>query len=124
MSMFTLFIKDSFSAAHRLEEYQGKCETLHGHNFMVEVSVAGETLNTTGMLIDFTILKEHLREVLKTLDHSYINEIPFFRERAASSEYIAMYIFQLLRTRINERSVILQEVKVWESESACASYHE
>lgn len=124
MGMFTISIRDSFSAAHRLEHVQGKCEALHGHNFMVEVSVVGDKLNNDGMLVDFQILKKYLGEVLDSLDHSYINDKSFFKERAGSSEYIAMYIFHELKLRIKEKTFSLHEVKVWESEKSWASYRE
>jgi len=124
MGMFTISIRDSFSAAHRLEHVQGKCEALHGHNFMVEVSVVGDKLNNDGMLVDFKVLKNYLKEVLDSLDHSYINDKSFFKERASSSEYIAMYIFQELKSQIKEQTFSLLEVKVWESEKSWASYRE
>jgi 6-pyruvoyltetrahydropterin/6-carboxytetrahydropterin synthase len=122
--MFTLCVKDSFSAAHRLEDYHGKCEELHGHNFAVEAIFEGEKLNKGGMAVDFKILKDHLKGVLENLDHTYINDIPFFTKRASSSEYIAMYIYGDLKKRAKSGPVRLVEVKVWESEKAWASYHE
>ncbi len=45
--MFTLCVKDSFAAAHRLVGYKGKCEELHGHNFAVEVFLSGHRLEMT-----------------------------------------------------------------------------
>jgi len=122
--MFTLCVKDSFSAAHRLEDYHGKCEELHGHNFMVEALFDGEQLGMSGMVIDFKILKNYLKDILKNLDHSYINDIDFFKQRASSSEYIAMYIYDELKKMIDNGPVRLTEIKVWESEKAWASYHE
>ena len=75
--MFTLCVKDSFAAAHRLVGYQGKCEDLHGHNFAVEAFFSGEKLGDDGLLVDFKILKDYLKNVLDSLDHKYLNEIPF-----------------------------------------------
>ena len=122
--MFTHYVKDVFSAAHRLENYHGKCEELHGHNFFVEAFFSGETLGSDGMLVDFKVLKQYVRNILNILDHKFINEIPFFRERASSSEYIAIFIFQELKSVIKEKNVSLREVKVWESENAYAAYGE
>ena len=122
--MFTLCVKDSFSAAHRLEDYNGKCEQLHGHNFIVEALFSGERLSGSGMVIDFKILKGHLKDILNNLDHTCINDIPFFSQRASSSEYIAMYIYDELKRAMENRPARLTEVKVWESETAWASYHE
>ena len=122
--MFTLCVKDTFSAAHRIEDYNGKCEELHGHNFLVEALFSGSNLGRTGMLVDFKLLKNHLKKILDTLDHKYINEIPFFKKRASSSEYLAMYIFDELKKRIKGKETALKEVRVWESEKAYAAYHE
>lgn len=120
--MFTLCVKDSFAAAHRLESYQGKCEALHGHNFRVEALFEGEELNKEGMLVDFAVLKGHVKEALSALDHTYLNEIPFFKERASSSEYLAVYIYNSLGALTQEGVVTVREVRVWESDTACASY--
>lgn len=122
--MFTLCVKDTFSAAHRIEDYNGKCEELHGHNFLVEVLFTGDSLGRGGMLVDFKILKNYLKNILDTLDHKYINEIPFFRERASSSEYLAVYIFNELKKLIKEKEVTMKEVRVWESEKTYAAYYE
>ena len=120
--MFTLCVRDSFAAAHRIEEYHGKCEELHGHNFKVEALVQGDTMGEGGMLLDFAVLKARLREVTGSLDHTYINEIPFFKERASSSEYLALYIYDRLRDLLRNERVSLYEVRVWESENAYAAY--
>ncbi len=122
--MFTLCVKEAFSAAHRLENYHGRCEELHGHNFMVEAFFKGQSLDQGGMVIDFALLKNRLHSVLDTLDHKYINDIPFFRERASSSEYLAMYIFHELKQSFKEGAAAPAEVRVWESETAWVAYGE
>jgi len=120
--MFTLSVKDSFAAAHRLEGYRGKCEELHGHNFVVEVLIAGEKLGTDGLLVDFKIIKDHLHNVLERLDHKYLNDIAFFADRASSAEYIAMYVYGEIQKIFRQENVSLKEVRVWESEKAYAAY--
>ncbi len=120
--MFTLFVRDTFAAAHRLELYHGKCEELHGHNFKVEALFQGEEVGPEGMVLDFAILKGHLRQIIADLDHRYINEIPFFRERASSSEYLALYVYDRLQKLLAQEVVTVREVRVWESENAYAAY--
>ncbi len=120
--MFTLCVKDSFAAAHRLVGYKGKCEELHGHNFAVEVHLSGERLGDDGMLVDFKTIKANLQVVLDVLDHKYINDVPFFAERASSAENIAMYIFTEMERLMGGERVNVGKVTVWESEKACASY--
>lgn len=120
--MFILSVRDTFAAAHRLESYHGKCENLHGHNFAVEALFEGEQVNAEGMLVDFAVLKGYLKKVLAELDHTFINEIPFFRERASSSECIAVYIHDRLKGLIKEEGVKVREVRVWESENVYAAF--
>lgn len=120
--MFTLFVRETFAAAHRLELYHGKCEALHGHNFRVEVLIEGEKLGKEGMLLDFAVIKAHLRGIVADLDHKYINEIPFFSERASSSEYMALYIYDRLKELLLCENVAVKEVRVWESDNAYAAY--
>jgi 6-pyruvoyltetrahydropterin/6-carboxytetrahydropterin synthase len=120
--MFTLCVKDSFAAAHKLVGYQGKCEDLHGHNFSVEAFFSGEKLGNDGLLVDFKILKDYLKNVLDSLDHKYLNEIPFFIKQASSAEYIAMYIFGEVEKQMKGKEAILQEIRVWESDKAYAAY--
>ncbi len=120
--MFTLFVRETFAAAHRLELYHGKCEALHGHNFRVEALIEGEKIGKEGMLLDFAVFKAHLRRIVADLDHTYINEIPFFSERASSSEYMALYIYDRLKELLLSENVAVKEVRVWESDNAYAAY--
>lgn len=86
-------IREEFAAAHALRHYKGKCENLHGHNFKVEVCLEGRAIDEkTGMLLDFTIVKSELREILAGLDHQMINDLPYFADISPSSENIALYI--------------------------------
>jgi 6-pyruvoyltetrahydropterin/6-carboxytetrahydropterin synthase len=122
--MFTLYIRDTFAAAHRIEMYHGKCEELHGHNFKVEALFEGEQIARDGMLLDFAILKSSLRTIVNDLDHKYINDIPFFKERASSSEWLAFYFYGRLKEQLEGQAVAVREVRVWESENAYAAYRE
>jgi len=122
--MYEIRIKDSFSGAHRLRNYHGKCEALHGHNWKVEVLVGADSLDEGGMVLDFKILKESTHKILEILDHSYLNELPDFLEINPSSENISRYVFDRLKPVIEGHGVVLKRVTVWESETTCASYYE
>ena len=76
------------------------------------------------MVLDFRRLKETAQAVLETLDHRYLNEIPYFIEVNPSSENIAKYIFDRMRNRLGEKGVRVTRVTAWESAGACASYYE
>lgn len=122
--MFEVTIKKSFSAAHVLKEIGGLCEDLHGHNFVVEVTVKGESLNREDLLIDFRILKRWTNEILEQLDHKYLNEIEFFKGMNPSSEQIARYIHNRLTDNIKSINLSVARVTVWESENARVDYYD
>jgi 6-pyruvoyltetrahydropterin/6-carboxytetrahydropterin synthase len=120
--MYEVAIKKTFAAAHRISEIGGKCEALHGHNFVVEVSVTSESLNEEGLLIDFRTLKRWTEEVLDQLDHKYLNDIDYFKNLNPSSEQIARYLYDRVDERARQGNVHLSRVTVWESENSCATY--
>ena len=118
--MFELKAQMYFAAAHHLLNYEGECENQHGHNWMVEAFVKGETLDRSNILIDYKVLKRELNSVLDLLDHKDINELPEFEGESPSSEMIAGFIYHKLKERI----VQLSKVSVWETQTSCASYFE
>ena len=120
--MYEVKIKADFSAAHNLREVGGKCESLHGHNFTVEAAVESASLDENGMVIDFRHLKTKTKEILDTLDHKYLNELPFFRSANPSSENLAAYIFDELAKAIDRGSRRVIWVSVWESETSRAIF--
>jgi len=120
--MYEISVRASFSSAHNLRSYKGKCERLHGHNWQVEVYLRGENLDEEGMLMDFKKLKMLLKQVLEELDHRYINEIPPFDKLNPTSENIAKYIYDKLSAKVDKEGVKLYRVDVWETESSRASY--
>ena len=122
--MYRLKIVTSFAAAHNLNNYQGECENLHGHNWRVEVTVTAKELDKAGLGIDFKILKAETREFLGTLDHKYLNELQAFQGVSPSSENISRFIYQELGKKLNNSNVKVEMITVWESDFACASYYE
>jgi 6-pyruvoyltetrahydropterin/6-carboxytetrahydropterin synthase len=120
---FTLTSQLEFAAAHHLRGYDGNCARLHGHNWKVEVSVSGKDLNQVGMLIDFKEIKRRAKDILKTLDHYYLNEIhPFNAELNPTAENIAYYLFQQLAMIIDDDRIQLSAIKVWENDRNCATF--
>ncbi|MBM3250418.1 MAG: 6-carboxytetrahydropterin synthase QueD [Candidatus Omnitrophica bacterium] len=117
--MFSIKVEDVFSSAHNLRGYKGKCEELHGHNWRVQVEVAGEKLDKAGMLLDFKAMKAKLKGVLGGLDHKYLNNIPYFKKVNPTSENIARYIYD----RVKAQGLKVNAVTVWESENSRATYY-
>lgn len=120
--MYEVTIKKSFSAAHLLKEIGGKCEELHGHNFLAEISVSADSLNSEGLLIDFRVVKRWTDEVLEALDHKYLNGLDFFNGRNPSSEAIALFLYERIGEKALQAKVTLSKVTVWESENSCVTY--
>jgi 6-pyruvoyltetrahydropterin/6-carboxytetrahydropterin synthase len=120
--MYEITITRSFSAAHVLKDIGGKCEGLHGHNFIVDVSLAAPDLNKEGLLLDFRILKEWTDEILDALDHKYLNELPYFINLNPSAENLARFLHDRITEKAAEQNIEVSCVTVWESENARASY--
>jgi 6-pyruvoyltetrahydropterin/6-carboxytetrahydropterin synthase len=125
----TLTVKTHFSAAHRLaipslsleenQEIYGKCARPHGHghNYHLEVTVAGNINERTGMLVDLGALQEVIDEyVVEPFDHTFLNkDIPYFAEVVPTAENIAVRIADLLRSPIKELGADLDKIKLIES---------
>lgn len=61
------------SAAHRLTlDYESKCTQLHGHNWLITVYCKSAELNANGMVVDFTIIKQMIKD---RLDHQVLNDV-------------------------------------------------
>ena len=125
----TLTVKTHFSAAHRLaipslsfeenQEIYGKCARPngHGHNYHLEVTVAGEIDERTGMLVDLGALQSVIDEyVVEPFDHTFLNkDIEYFAEVVPTAENIAVRIADLLRSPIKEIGAELDKVRLIES---------
>ncbi len=121
--MFELKVVTHFAAAHQLKMVAKKCENLHGHNWKIEVCVAGENLNDAGVLVDFGELKQNVSEIMTRLDHNFLNELDYFNDHnPPSSENIAVYIANSLQTMLKDPRIRVTSVTAWESENACATY--
>lgn len=120
--MYELKVTTRFAAAHRLTMVGAKCENLHGHNWKIEVYLAGSRLDAAGVLMDFGEVKARLRKIIAQLDHQFLNELPMFEGRQPSSELIAAFIAEELRKAMDSPGVRVSRVNAWESEDCCATY--
>jgi len=120
--MYRLFVEEHFDAAHRLRNYQGKCENLHGHRYKVVAHVKTEKLDNNGLAYDFTQLKQHLRNILARFDHAYLNEVSPFDQIEPSSENLATTIYNELQPYLSGSPVTLASVEVWESPTTGVVY--
>jgi len=122
--MFELRVVTRFAAAHRLTMVGAKCENLHGHNWKIEVYVQGQSTDKGGVLVDFGVIKRHVRALMETLDHKFLNELEYFSEGTPpSSENIARYLADSLAARMDLPGIRVSRVTAWESDDASATYY-
>ena len=129
--------RERFNAAHRLfrEEFTdeqnleifGKCSNpnWHGHNYELFVTVKGEINKETGFLVNLKRLSRLIKEnVISQLDHKNINlEVKFMNGKLASTENLAVGIWNELEQPIKLLGAELHCVKVTESENNFVEYH-
>ena len=126
MPKISLTKKYSFSAAHRLHSEQlsdeqnmevfDKCNNYygHGHDYYVEVTVAGTLENETGMLISLAQLDKAVNGFLTTLDHKHLDlEIAYFNQNTSTGENIVQYLWHELNQRIPDGK--LYHIRLWET---------
>ena len=123
--MFVVSVQAHYDSAHFLRNYHGKCERLHGHRYVVEVALASETLNRSGIAFDFVDVKRHLRELADGLDHENLNDLEPFLEVEPSAENQAKYFWhELKRLLPKDQAEALVYTRVWETPTQWAQYTE
>jgi 6-pyruvoyltetrahydropterin/6-carboxytetrahydropterin synthase len=123
----------TFCYGHRLLNYDGKCKHLHGHNGRAVITLAAESLDRLGMVLDFSDLKRIVGGWIdENLDHKMLLHhddpaLPMLRQQGEpifvlgvnpTAENIARLIFDVTA----ERGFPVVEVKLWETDSCYATY--
>ncbi len=131
--MYTVTRSISFCYGHRLLNYQGPCQHLHGHNARAVITLQAEELDRRGMVMDFVDIKQRVKEWIDAeLDHTMLlhEHDPFLavmREHGErvyavpfnpTAENIARMIFE----RVQQQGFPVIEVSLWETESSKATY--
>ncbi|HEX9764061.1 MAG TPA: 6-carboxytetrahydropterin synthase QueD [Candidatus Acidoferrales bacterium] len=122
--MFEIAVEETFAAGHALRGYKGKCENVHGHNYKVRVVLTGEKLDHVGLVYDFVELKKRMDEVIRGIDHKFLNDLPPFTELNPSAENIAKYFYDELSRRLaaGPNGARLREVTIFETDTTTATY--
>ena len=132
--MIYLTRKAEFSASHYYhnpelspEENQrlfGKCNNPHGHghNYTLEVTVAGDVDSKTGMVLDIKDLKQLVEdEVLQSMDHRFLNqEVPVFSSTLPTTENIAVEIWKRLAQKLPNGK--LHRIRLYETPDLYVDY--
>jgi 6-pyruvoyltetrahydropterin/6-carboxytetrahydropterin synthase len=118
--------RETFNAAHQLhdpglsdEENQrlfGKCANLHGHNYVLEVVVAGEIQDGTGYVLDLKQLSDLIcRRVIDEVDHRNLNtDVPWLQGRIPTAENLAVAFWERISSELPEG--LLRSVRLWETD--------
>ena len=128
-------IRFGFSAGHTLWRHTGKCRNLHGHNYVVEVEIYGTMDEETGMVMDFGVLKEKVRDrVIGWWDHKFLIQKDDYRlqsllssqeaftaivitDHPPTAEWMALAIKEAVSEAMGvSRLSHLHRVRVWETE--------
>lgn len=139
----------TFDSAHQLTDYYGKCESMHGHTYKLQVTLEGE-VQKNGLVIDFVVLKRIVKKhVLDMLDHKVLNDVV----KNPSAENLVVWIWdrlkdlqKLLHEEVNDpnlaehikkilrddseglqktefdKALRLYEVKLWETPNSWITY--
>jgi len=121
--MYTLSIERKISTAHQLRDYNGPCARTHGHNWRIKLDIQCDTLDDTGIAIDFTNLDKKLWEVINPFDHQLINSIPPFDKLNPTAENLVKYFYDQLQTSLADE-VSIKKVSLWETDEYMVSYEE
>ncbi|HIW13270.1 MAG TPA: 6-carboxytetrahydropterin synthase QueD [Candidatus Salinicoccus stercoripullorum] len=99
----------NFSAAHHIPDRRaGKCANIHGHTYFVNMTIAGNTLDDLGFLVNFSDIKKLIDEAF---DHTLLNDHPHFSDMPPTSETLAKTIHGMVSEyleRLDNRPVCLQ----------------
>ena len=118
--------RESFNAAHQLcdpglsddenRRLFGKCANLHGHNYILEVVVAGQIDQATGYILDLKSLSDLIaRRIIRDVDHRNLNtDVPWLKGRVPTSENLAQAFWERLRPELPDG--LLRSVRVWETD--------
>ncbi|HQH22824.1 MAG TPA: 6-carboxytetrahydropterin synthase [Bacteroidales bacterium] len=135
--MIYLTRRERFSAAHRMfrqdwtdeknMEVFGKCSNprWHGHNYELFVTVKGEISEETGFIMNVGRLKEIIRaRIIDRIDHRNINlEVDFMKGKTATTENLAISIWDELRPFIEQEGAKLHCVRICETENNSIEYY-
>jgi 6-pyruvoyl-tetrahydropterin synthase len=125
--MYDVGIKRRFYARHYLVGDFGEETQPHGHQYEAEWSCRVEGLDENGFAVDIALMEEALDRVLERISGVLLNEQGYFQGRQASVEHLAVFLWLELAADLDKLGfdasrLIETTVKIWESETAWASY--
>ena len=125
--------KEHFSSSHKLDnpeisreqnvEIFGKCNNLHGHNYYIEVTLAGTIESESNYVMDLKILKLIIHdEILSKVDHKFLNETEMFKNVIPTMENMVMKFWEVLEPKVKRDNVRLYSIRLFETEKNYVEY--
>ncbi len=125
--------REHFSSSHKLEnsglsqqkneELFGKCNNFHGHNYYIEVTLAGTPDPESNYVMDLKLLKQIIHEeILDKVDHKFLKEIDMFKDVIPTTENMAVSFWKALADKVKRENVSLYSVKLYETEKNYVEY--
>src|SRR3954454_20021812 len=119
---FEISTTHQFSAAHQLKLHDGTLEPLHGHNWVVRVTVGRQGLDAIGVVMDFHELERLVNSIVGRLHNQHLNEVPPFNgELNPTTENVALHVARSLNGQLPD-GVGLLWIEVWETATCRAVY--
>ncbi len=118
--------RESFNAAHQLcdpnlsdaenRRLFGKCANLHGHNYALEVVVAGQIDQASGYVMDIKLLSDVVcRQIIQDVDHRNLNtDVPWLKGLIPTAENLALVFWERLQPELPDG--LLRSVRLWETD--------
>jgi len=120
--LFTITATTNFRAGHQLK-FASMTEPYHCHDWIVEAAIGGQSLDNSGLLLDFNKLKKILERIICRFDGRKLEDLECFENINTSAENIAKYIYDSLKTLLPKRISLLY-VEVTETPDCRAKYSE
>ena len=130
-----------FCAGHRLMNHGGKCENLHGHNYIAQIFVTGQQTDSIGRVVDFSVIKNLFKtwidkqwdhamllweedtvsiDALRTIQPNRIHVMPYNPTAENMARYLLESIAPELLEQIPQYNVHVSKVAIWETDTSCA----
>lgn len=125
--------KEHFSASHRLDnpgfnkkkntDLFGKCNNFHGHNYYLEVTLAGTPDKDSGYVMDLKKLnKIILNTIINKVDHKFLNDVEMFKGTVPTTENMAIIFWKVLESKVKMKNARLYSIKLFETEKNFVLY--
>jgi len=137
----TIMKQIGFCAGHRLMNHGGKCENLHGHNYIAQIYVSGQEMDSIGRVVDFSVIKKLFKTwiddhwdhamllweedttsiaALSSIQPNRIHVLPYNPTAENMARYLLEVVAPKLLAEIPQYNVQVSKVAIWETDTSCA----